>query len=79
MKYLLTLAVVILAVRWWIARARAEQRRPPPAPAPPPPAPPPPMCACVHCGLMLPAPEAWLDEQGRAFCGAEHRRLGPRP
>lgn len=80
MKYLLTLAVLVIAVKWWLSRhARPARPVAPPAPAAPPPAAAPtPMCACAHCGLMLPQGEAWLDEQGRVFCGAEHRHLGPR-
>lgn len=80
MKYLLTLAILVIAVKWWLSRqARPTRAEPPPASVPPPPAAAPlPMCACAHCGLMLPEGEAWLDEQGRAFCCAEHRHLGPR-
>jgi uncharacterized protein len=78
MKYLVTLAVLFIAVKWWLSRQRRTARPAPPPPAAPPPAAPTPMCACEHCGLMLPAGEAWRDEQGRAFCGAEHRHLGPR-
>lgn len=77
MKYLLTLVVLVIAVKWWLSRHQRPSR--PAAPTPPPPASAPtPMCACAHCGLMLPTDEAWLDEQGRPFCGAEHRFLGPR-
>jgi len=80
MKFLLTLAILVIAVKWWLSRhGRPTRPAPPPAPVPPPPAAAPtPMCACAHCGLMMPVGEAWLDEQGRAFCGAEHRHLGPR-
>ncbi|MBQ0957854.1 hypothetical protein KAK06_02680 [Ideonella sp. 4Y11] len=81
MKFLLTLAVLVIAVKWWLSRQKRPTRPvPPPASsAPVPPPAPTPMCACAHCGLMLPQGEAWRDEQGRAFCGAEHRHLGPRP
>lgn len=81
MKYLLTLLVLVIGVKWWLARSRAEQaaRRPRP-PAPPAPGQgPQPMLACAHCGLVLPASEVLRDAEGHPFCGSEHRRLGLRP
>ena len=76
MKFLLTLLVLVIAVKWWLARARAEQSRPRPRATPP--AQPQRILACAHCGLMLPVNEAVFDEHGDAFCGLEHRRLGLR-
>jgi uncharacterized protein len=42
-------------------------------------APPEAMVDCAHCGVHLPASEAVRDEAARPYCGAEHRRAGPRP
>jgi len=35
------------------------------------------MVACAHCGVHLPASLA-LQAQGRSYCSAAHRDVGPR-
>ena len=35
------------------------------------------LVACAHCGVLLPQAEA-LQEAGKVYCSAEHRRLGAR-
>lgn len=35
------------------------------------------LVACAHCGVLLPQAEA-LEESGKVYCSAEHRRLGAR-
>lgn len=78
LKFLLTLAVVVVALMLWFGKGRGGGSvRRPRAQAQPPAAPPQPMLSCVRCGLHLPRGEAFLDDSGRPYCGAEHRRLGP--
>lgn len=79
LKILLTLAVVVIALMMWFGKGRTRtQRRTPPTPAPrQAPSPPQAMLSCVRCGVHLPQSDVFLDDSGRAFCGAEHRRLGP--
>ena len=79
-KLLFTLAVVVLGLMLWFGkgRDRAQPGRdgaPPTQPREP--AAPQAMLSCVRCGLHLPQSDAFLDDLGRAYCGAEHRRLGP--
>jgi uncharacterized protein len=76
MKYLLVLAVVMVAIHIWRknrrealeeeARARDTAARPVPAPVA--------MVACRHCGTHLPRAEAVEGSLG-LYCGAEHRQL----
>ncbi|KWT74944.1 MULTISPECIES: PP0621 family protein [unclassified Variovorax] len=80
MKYLLVLAIILVAVWLW-RKARREElqsRTPPPpsAPAPEPGSigPPQAMLRCAHCGLHLPAPDAVRGADGTAYCSAAHRR-----
>jgi uncharacterized protein len=75
-KWLLTLAIVVLALMLWFGKGRGggaassgPARRRPPAPQA--------MVSCAHCGLHLPQPDAVEGEGGRYYCSAEHRRLGP--
>ncbi len=84
MKFLLVLAVVV-GMYWWLsgrsARERAVRReaaRPaskasdakgPETVA---------MLRCAHCGVHLP-PEDAVRDGAVAYCGAAHRRAGPRP
>jgi uncharacterized protein len=80
LKMLLTLAVVVIGLMMWFGKGRARTHtRGTPAPTPQrqPPAAPQAMLSCVRCGVHLPQSDAFLDDSGRAFCGAEHRRLGP--
>ena len=70
MKYLVLLAVLVVAYIWWRNERRAtmapptEPRRPP-APQD--------MVACARCGVHLPRPEALTSGQ-RSYCCAEHQR-----
>ncbi|MFN3737370.1 PP0621 family protein [Hydrogenophaga sp.] len=77
MKYLLVLAVVMVAVYVWRQNRRAdiEAQRPEP-PRQPPKAPQTPslMVTCLHCGTHLPPAEAAKGHLGW-YCGDEHRRL----
>lgn len=72
MKYLLVLAVLVVAFYWWRSnRAEAKGK----APAPPPPGQPPrqlQMVRCAVCGLHLPQGDAVLTARG-SYCGVEHR------
>ena len=83
MKYLLVLAVVMVAVYVWRQNRRAdiEAQRPEPPRQPPkapqtPQTPPTPsmMVTCLHCGTHLPPTEAEKGHLGW-YCGDEHRRL----
>lgn len=77
LKFLLTVLVVGLGLMALLGKLRSAAPRRPAAPPPPaPPATPQPMLACARCGLHLPRHEAFLDDAGQPFCGAEHRRLG---
>ena len=83
MKWLL-LAVVVVAVLWWLGRARrsgsgsagasAHANRQPPSQAASPgaAAAPQPMVACAHCGVLLPQAEAYAEE-GQAAPASESR------
>lgn len=81
LKYLLVLAVLVVAFLWWQhnrrtqARERAEQAQAQrQRPARRPPATPDAMVTCHHCGLHLPASDAVKGSLGY-YCGQEHRRL----
>lgn len=80
-KYLLVIAVVLVAFYIWRHNRRVEAqqeaerehaerqrrtRRPPAAPDA--------MVTCRHCGLHLPASEAIKGSLGY-YCGQEHRRF----
>ncbi|MGK6309040.1 PP0621 family protein [Variovorax sp. DT-64] len=77
MKYLLVLAIILVAIWLWRKGRREElqSRTPPPAPPPPPGSigPPQAMLRCAHCGLHLPAADAVRDADGTAYCSAAHR------
>ncbi len=75
MKYLLVLAVVIVAFYVWrnnrrVERQARETATPPPRPAPGQPIA---MVACRACGTHLPPNEAVTGRQG-SYCSAEHRQ-----
>ncbi|VTU18434.1 hypothetical protein H6CHR_00980 [Variovorax sp. PBL-H6] len=78
MKYLLVLAIILVAVWLWRKGRREElqSRTPPRPPAPPPDSigPPQAMLRCAHCGLHLPASDALRGADGTAYCSAAHRR-----
>ncbi len=75
MKYLLIL-LVILAVVWFLrasARGRGHRdskRRSSKEHAQP-------MVECARCGVHLPASEAVMGSEGRAYCSEAHRLAGP--
>lgn len=77
MKYLLVLAVVMVAFYLWRnnrVSERAQEARKAPPPAAGRVAAPTVMVACQHCGTHLPETEATQGRQG-AYCNAEHLRL----
>lgn len=85
MKYLILLAVILVAA-WWTFGRRRPPAEPPQArdasapakdreraaPAPQP------MLVCAHCGVHLPPAEVVLDAAERPFCSEAHRLAGPR-
>lgn len=74
MKYLLVVAVVLVAFWIWRNnRIRDDDARPKP-PSKPRPQLPVAMVECRHCGTHLPESEALLGRHG-SYCSDEHRRL----
>jgi len=78
MKYLLVLAVIIVAYLLWragraSARAEAAAAEPRPDGAPPLPQD---MVRCPVCSLHLPRADALPGASGRLYCSPEHRRSG---
>lgn len=73
MKYLLVVAVVLVA--FWIWRNNRLNDREASRPPTPPRTPPSPaiMLACAHCGMHLPDIEAVQGDRG-VYCCHEHRR-----
>jgi uncharacterized protein len=75
MKFLLVLAVVLVAAWIWRNNRRVEQqeqqRQPPPAR--PPLAPPQDMVRCPVCSVHLPRSDALAGPDGRLYCCQEHR------
>ncbi|MDP2074905.1 MAG: PP0621 family protein [Hydrogenophaga sp.] len=74
MKYLLVLAVVMVAFYVWRHNRiadRSQSRPPPPPPASPLPVV---MVACRHCGTHLPQGDTVQGALG-PYCSADHRRL----
>jgi uncharacterized protein len=70
MKYLVLLAVLVVAYLLW-RNARLERgpdKRPPPGSAAPQE-----MVSCPVCGLHLPQPDAVRGADGRFYCCNEHR------
>ena len=86
MKWLL-LAVVVVAVLWWLGRGRrgpravhrpSDEARGAQAPAAKT-AVPEPMVACAHCGVFLPQADALGGSApGQPFCSEPHSPAGPR-
>ncbi len=73
MKYLLLIALALLALWWWRSLARRGSGRdqtPPPPPSPPRPQD---MIACRHCGVHLPGSDAVQGAQG-SYCSAAHQQ-----
>lgn len=73
MKYLLVLAIVLIAVWLWRNNRREEkQQTPPPAANNPLPAPQD-MVRCPVCSVHLPRTDALAGPDGRLYCCQEHR------
>lgn len=70
MKYLLVLAVVMVA--FWVWRNNRLDNKDTPAPRQPSLRKPTVMVACLDCGMHLPRSEAVMGSRG-AYCCAEHR------
>ncbi|RYF06929.1 MAG: hypothetical protein EOO31_08295 [Comamonadaceae bacterium] len=73
MKYLVLLAVLVVAYAVWrsqrqgaVQDAKTKPRTPLVQN----------MVACAHCGIHLPAADAVLH-QGHHYCSPAHRQLGP--
>ncbi|MDE2617089.1 MAG: hypothetical protein KGL73_08715 [Burkholderiales bacterium] len=71
MKFLLFLAILLLAVWLWRSGRRSDSRSDQAA-APPPPGPQA-MVRCAHCGVHLPHGEAIVGRIG-LYCSSEHRQ-----
>lgn len=75
MKYLLVLAVVVIAIWLWRKGRQEELRaRPPPPSHRPAVGSPAEMVRCAHCGLHLPATDAIRGAGGSVYCSAAHRK-----
>ena len=70
MKYLVLLAVLVIAYMVW-RNARLERKDD--ARRPPPPGTPQEMVSCPVCGLHLPRPDAVRGADGLFYCSQEHR------
>lgn len=76
MKYLLLIAILVLAyVGWRNGRLRETAERPP-QPRRSPPALPQDMVRCPVCSVHLPKGEAFEGASGRLYCTHEHRAKG---
>ena len=73
MKYLLLIALALLALWWWRSLARRGTRRSQAPKQPPAPPPPQDMIACRHCGVHLPGSDAIAGGEG-SYCSAAHRQ-----
>jgi uncharacterized protein len=71
MKYLLVLAVVLVAVWMWRNNRRVEKNGLPKAP--PPTGLPQDMVRCPVCSVHLPRVDALAGPDGRLYCCQEHR------
>lgn len=74
MKYLLVLAVLLVAFYVWRGNRRDSLRTPPAAPASRPPGAPEAMVRCAQCGTHLPATDAVTGRRG-SYCSTAHRDL----
>lgn len=73
MKYLLVLAIVLVAVWLWRNNRRVDKQQQPPPAAQPPLAPPQDMVRCPVCSVHLPRTDALAGPDGRLYCCQEHR------
>lgn len=82
MKYLLVLAVLLIAWGLWRSardreeREEREERESRAAPRRDVPALPQDMVRCPVCAVHLPRPDAVAGASGRLYCSADHRRDG---
>lgn len=81
MKYLLVLAVLLIAIHIWRRNRREDMRermqsRPQAPRRPGAIAPPQDMARCAHCGLHLPLSDAIRGSDG-VYCSVAHQRAGP--
>ena len=70
MKYLLVLAIVLIAVWVWRNNRRDDRQQPPPAKPPLPQD----MVRCPVCSVHLPRTDALPGPDGRLYCCQEHRQ-----
>lgn len=73
MKYLLLLAIVLVAVWLWRNNRRDEKQQAPPAAKAPPLPQPQDMVRCPVCSVHLPRTDALAGPDGRLYCCQEHR------
>jgi uncharacterized protein len=72
MKYLVLIAIVVVAYLFW-RNARLQRRSDAPPSAAEPLAPPQEMVSCPVCGLHLPKGDAVTGSNGLLYCSKEHR------
>ncbi len=73
MKYLLILAIVLIAVWLWRNNRREEKKQAPPAAKAPLPAPQD-MVRCPVCSVHLPRSDALPGPGGQLYCCREHQQ-----
>ena len=72
MKYLVLLAILVIAYMVW-RNARLERPRPDTRAQPPRPGGPQEMVSCAACGVHLPRSDALPGPGGSFYCCSEHR------
>ena len=77
MKYLVLLAVLVVAYMWWRHSRLAAPPKDPPHAAPPEAGGPQDMVCCPICSVHLPRAEAVAGNDGLMYCSQEHRLRGP--
>lgn len=71
MTRILIVIGLTIAIVWWLRKGRSPhtpKTRTPPAPQA--------LLRCAHCGVMVPADEAFRDPQNRAYCSPAHLTQG---
>lgn len=76
MKYLVLIAILVLAYMVWREGRVREAGDRQPGPPPGPPALPQDMVRCPVCSVHLPRGEALAGASGRLYCTHEHRAKG---